>query len=44
MPMTDAPGKARALYEARRTRRQIAPFTDADPTSAWPTGTPCSRS
>ena len=31
MPLTDAPGKARALYEARRTRRQIEPFTDADP-------------
>ena len=27
----DAPGKARALYEARRTRVPIAPFTDADP-------------
>lgn len=24
-------GKARALYEARRTRRPIAPFTDAEP-------------
>ena len=31
MPLTDVPGKARALYEARRTRQQIAPFTDADP-------------
>jgi len=31
MPLTDAPGKARALYEARRARRQIEPFTDADP-------------
>ena len=31
MPVTDVPGKARALYEARRTRQQIAPFTDADP-------------
>jgi len=31
MPLTDAPGKARALYEARRTRRAIEPFTDADP-------------
>jgi 2-keto-4-pentenoate hydratase len=31
MPLTDAPGKARALYEARRTRQQIEPFTDADP-------------
>ena len=27
----DAPGKARALYEARRTRVPIAPFTDAEP-------------
>lgn len=32
MPVTDAPGKARALYEARRDRVQIAPFTDEDPT------------
>jgi 2-keto-4-pentenoate hydratase len=31
MPVTDAPQKARALYEARRTRVPIAPFTDADP-------------
>src|SRR5690348_13634091 len=31
MPLTDAPGKARALYEARRTGVQIEPFTDADP-------------
>jgi 2-keto-4-pentenoate hydratase len=31
MPLTDAPGKAKALYEARRTRTPIAPFTDADP-------------
>jgi 2-keto-4-pentenoate hydratase len=31
MPLTDAPGKARLLYEARRTRQAIAPFTDADP-------------
>ena len=31
MPLTDAPGKARALYEARQSRRQIEPFTDADP-------------
>ena len=31
MPLTDAPGKARALYEARRDRVAIAPFTDADP-------------
>ena len=26
MPLTDVPGKARALYEARRTRRPIEPF------------------
>ncbi len=32
MPLTDAPGKARALYEARRTGWPIPPFTDADPT------------
>lgn len=31
MPITDAPGKARALYEARRDRVAIAPFTDEDP-------------
>jgi 2-keto-4-pentenoate hydratase len=31
MPLTDAPGKARALYDARRTRIPIEPFTDADP-------------
>src|SRR5437762_11712658 len=31
MPLTDAPGKARALYEARQTRQHIEPFTDADP-------------
>ncbi len=31
MPLTDVPGKARALYEARRTRQSIEPFTDADP-------------
>lgn len=31
MPVTDAAGKARALYEARRTRTPIPPFTDADP-------------
>jgi 2-keto-4-pentenoate hydratase len=31
MPLTDVPGKARALYEARRTRQAIEPFTDADP-------------
>jgi 2-keto-4-pentenoate hydratase len=29
---TEAPGKARALYEARRDRVQITPFTDDDPT------------
>jgi 2-keto-4-pentenoate hydratase len=32
MPVTDAPAKAKALYDARRTRVPIAPFTDADPT------------
>ena len=31
MPLTDVPGKARALYEARRTRQPIEPFTDAAP-------------
>ena len=31
MPLTDVTGKARALYEARRTRQPIEPFTDADP-------------
>jgi 2-keto-4-pentenoate hydratase len=31
LPLTDVPGKARALYEARRTRQAIEPFTDADP-------------
>ena len=31
MPIIDVPGKARALYEARRTRVAIPPFTDADP-------------
>lgn len=31
MPLTDAPGKARLLYDARRTRTAIAPFTDAEP-------------
>jgi 2-keto-4-pentenoate hydratase len=30
--ITDVPGKAKALYEARRNRVAIAPFTDADPT------------
>jgi 2-keto-4-pentenoate hydratase len=32
MPITDVAGKARALYDARRTRVAIEPFTDADPT------------
>lgn len=32
MPISDVEGKARALYEARRNRRAIAPFTDEDPT------------
>jgi 2-keto-4-pentenoate hydratase len=32
MPVTDAPAKARALYDARRTRVPIPPFTDGDPT------------
>jgi 2-keto-4-pentenoate hydratase len=31
MPLTDVEGKAKALYEARRTRQPIEPFTDADP-------------
>ena len=31
MALSDAQGKAKALYEARRTRTPIAPFTDADP-------------
>ncbi len=31
MPLTDVSGKAKALYEARRTRQAIEPFTDADP-------------
>jgi 2-keto-4-pentenoate hydratase len=31
LTVTDARGKATALYEARRTRRPIAPFTDAEP-------------
>src|ERR1700678_506736 len=31
MPLTDVAGKARALYEARRTRQPLEPFTDADP-------------
>lgn len=32
MPISDVEGKARALYEARRRRRAIEPFTDKDPT------------
>ena len=32
MAITDVTGKARALYEARRSRVPIAPFTDDDPT------------
>jgi 2-keto-4-pentenoate hydratase len=32
VPITNVPGKARALYDARRNRQQIEPFTDADPT------------
>jgi len=31
MPLTDVTGKAKALYEARRDRQPIEPFTDADP-------------
>ncbi|MHA6793681.1 2-keto-4-pentenoate hydratase [Pseudonocardia bannensis] len=31
MPVTDAPAKAQALYDARRSRVPIAPFTDDDP-------------
>lgn len=31
MPLTDARAKARALYDARRTRTPIPPFTDEDP-------------
>ena len=31
MPVNDAPAKARALYDARRTRVPIPPFTDAEP-------------
>ncbi len=31
MPLTDVTGKAQALYDARRDRVAIAPFTDADP-------------
>ncbi|MDT4942843.1 MAG: 2-keto-4-pentenoate hydratase [Pseudonocardiales bacterium] len=32
MAITDVEGKARALYDARRNRAAIAPFTDDDPT------------
>ncbi len=31
MSITDVAGKAKALYDARRNRVAIAPFTDADP-------------
>jgi 2-keto-4-pentenoate hydratase len=31
MTVQDAAGKARALYDARRTRQPIPPFTDAEP-------------
>jgi 2-keto-4-pentenoate hydratase len=31
MPVTDARAMARALYDARRTRTPIPPFTDSDP-------------
>jgi 2-keto-4-pentenoate hydratase len=31
VPLTDVSGKAKALYEARRSRQAIEPFTDADP-------------
>ncbi|MDT4910941.1 MAG: 2-keto-4-pentenoate hydratase [Pseudonocardiales bacterium] len=31
MPITDIAGKAQALYDARRSRIAIAPFTDEDP-------------
>jgi 2-keto-4-pentenoate hydratase len=31
MPVKDASGKARPLYEARQTRVPIPPFTDEDP-------------
>jgi len=31
VPITDVPGKARALYDARRDRVPIDPFTDVDP-------------
>ena len=32
MRITNVPGKATALYDARRNRQPIEPFTDADPT------------
>jgi 2-keto-4-pentenoate hydratase len=32
VPITDVPGKAKALYDARRSRQAIEPFTDDDPT------------
>ena len=38
MPVTDAPAKARALYDARRTRVPIPPFTDDDPTLSMADG------
>jgi 2-keto-4-pentenoate hydratase len=31
LPLTDAPAKARALYDARRKKVPIPPFTDAEP-------------
>jgi 2-keto-4-pentenoate hydratase len=31
MPVADAPAKARLLFEARRTRQAIPPFTDTEP-------------
>ena len=31
MPLIDVSGKAKALYEARRSRQPIEPFTDTDP-------------
>ena len=31
MPLTDATAKARALFDARRNRQAIEPFTDTDP-------------
>ena len=41
MPLTACPA-ASSLYEARRTRQPIEPFTDATRTLAWPTATRCS--